>query len=144
MTNQRQRSPPKGGWWTAARLPVHLAGDVDVVHEALDVERQVRAVGAHQPLQLLTLLVEAHQRAGLGARVQLVLLAEHLAEVAHQHLVKLLAAERRVERRRQDLIVERRGGLSVGSSDEELPYGDGNCHFIMLIHTYENYLFIKS
>ena len=104
----KTKKTPTGQRYVAARPPVHLAGDVDVVHEALDVERQVRAVGAHQLLQLLALLVEAHQRAGPGARVQLVLLAEHLAEVAHQHLVKLLAAERRVERRRQDLSAERR------------------------------------
>ena len=131
LTKQRQRRAQKV---QLRSPPVHSAGDVHVVHEALDVERQVRAVGAHQLLQLLALLVEAHQRAGLGARVQLVLLAEHLAEVAHQHLVKVLATERRVKRRCQDLMVERRVDYVLFGW---LPYDD--CHFMMLIHKHFNY-----
>lgn len=83
--------------------PVELAGNVDVVHETLDVEGQVRGVGAHQLLQLLTLLIESHQRSRLGLDVQLVLLTELLAEVLHQDVVKVFATEFGIKSRGQDL-----------------------------------------
>ena len=80
------------------RSPVHLAGDVDVIHEALDVERQVRGVGAHQLLKLLTLLVQAEHGPRVLLHVQLVATLEVLTEVVHQHLVKVAPAQVRVER----------------------------------------------
>lgn len=51
--------------WHVGYLPVHFASDVNVIHEALDVKRQVRGVGAHQFFQLFTLLVEPDQSPGL-------------------------------------------------------------------------------
>lgn len=38
--------------------PVHPARHVNVIHEALYVQRQVGGVGTHQLLQFLTLLVQ--------------------------------------------------------------------------------------
>ena len=73
--------------------PVEFTGNVDVVHEALDVQRQVRGVGAHQLLELLALLVQSHQRPGPRPDVQLVLFPELLAEVVDQDVVEALPAE---------------------------------------------------
>lgn len=86
--------------------PVKFAGDVDVIHEALNVERQVGGVGAHQLLELLALLVESHQRPWLGLHVQLVLLPELLTEVADQDVVEVLPAKLRIECCSQDLMAE--------------------------------------
>lgn len=83
--------------------PVEFTGHVNVIHEALNVKGQIGRVGAHQLLELLALLVEAHQRAGLGPDIQLVLLGKVLAEVAHQNVVKALPAQLGVERRSKDL-----------------------------------------
>lgn len=83
--------------------PVECARDVDVIHEAFDVERQVRGVGAHEFLQFLALLVEPHQSAGLRSHVQLVLLRKLLTEVLDQHLIEVFTAQLMVKRRTQDL-----------------------------------------
>lgn len=63
--------------------PAHLRRHICVVHEALDAERQVRAVGAHQLLQLLALLVQAQQGADLGFCIQLVLSFKFCAKMVH-------------------------------------------------------------
>lgn len=42
-------------------VPVHPAGNINVIHEALYVQRQIGGVGAHQPLQFLALLVQPQQ-----------------------------------------------------------------------------------
>lgn len=47
------------------KLPVHFSSDIDVIHEALDVEWQIRGVSAHQFLKFFTLLVEPDQSPGL-------------------------------------------------------------------------------
>lgn len=73
--------------------PVKFTGNVDVIHEALNVKRQVGGVGTHQLLELFTLLVESHQRPGLGLDVQLVLLPKLLTEVVDQDVVEVLPAE---------------------------------------------------
>ncbi len=39
-------------------LPVHFPVDINVIHEALDVEREIRRVCTHEFLQFLTLLIE--------------------------------------------------------------------------------------
>lgn len=39
-------------------LPVHFAMDINVIHEALNVEREIRRVCTHEFLQFLTLLIE--------------------------------------------------------------------------------------
>lgn len=73
--------------------PVEFAGNVNVIHEALNVERQVRGVGAHQLLEFLALLVEPHQCPRLGLDIQLVFLPKLLTEVVDQDVVKVLPAE---------------------------------------------------
>lgn len=83
--------------------PVQFRGDVNVIHEALDIERQVWGVGTHQLFQLFTLLVEAHQGPRLGFDIQLVLLGKFLTKVFHQYLVKILPTQLRVARCGEDL-----------------------------------------
>lgn len=78
--------------------PVEFASNVDVVHEAFDVEWQVRRVGAHKLFQFLTLLVEAHKGPWLGAHIQLVSFGKFVAEVLNQYLIEILATELGVER----------------------------------------------
>lgn len=95
-------------------MPVEFSGDVDVVHEALDVEWQVGAVGAHQLLELLGLLGQAHTGARVGRHVQLVLLAELFGEVLHQDVVKVFAAQAIVKCGGQNLALgERRRDAST-------------------------------
>lgn len=72
--------------------PVHSAGHVNVIHEALDVQRQVGRVGAHQLLQFLTLLVQPQQSPRVVPHIKFVLALELLAEVIDQHLVKIAPA----------------------------------------------------
>lgn len=104
--------------------PVQFAGNIDVIHETLDAERQVGGVGAHQLLQLLTLLIESHQRSRLGSDVYLVLLPELFAEVRHQDVVKVLPAQLWIKGSGQDLTVE-----------EDLCWKDGNLLSISTIKT---------
>lgn len=95
-------------------VPVHPAGNVNVVHEALDVQRQVGRVGAHQLLQLLALLVQPQHGPRVLAHVQLVLALELVAEVIGQDFVKITAAEVRVKRSGKDLAgAEAAGELRV-------------------------------
>lgn len=79
--------------------PVKFPSYVNVIHEALNVEWQIRGIGAHQLLKLLTLLVETNQGSGLGFHIQLVLLAKLLTEMVHQHLVKVFATQFCIKRR---------------------------------------------
>lgn len=74
-------------------VPVQFSRDVDIIHEALDVERQVWGVGTHEFFQLFTLLVEPHQGSGLWLDIKLVLLAKFLTEILHQYLVKVLSSQ---------------------------------------------------
>lgn len=74
-------------------LPVQFSSDINVIHEALDVERKVRGVGTHQLLKLLALLVQSDQCPGLGPDVQLVLFPKLLTEVVDQDVVKVFAAK---------------------------------------------------
>lgn len=94
--------------------PVHVSGDVDVVHETLDVQRQVRRVGAHEFLQFFTLLVEPDQSSGLGLHIQFVLLAKLLNKVFDQHLVEILPSQLWVAGCGQNL----RGGRERERGDE--------------------------
>lgn len=87
--------------------PVHPAGHVDVIHEALYVQRQVGGVGAHQLLQLLALLVQPQQSPRVVSYIKFVLALELLAEVIHQHLVEIAPTEVRVERSGEDLVGSR-------------------------------------
>lgn len=72
--------------------PVHSAGHINVIHEALYVQRQVRGVGAHQLLQFLTLLVQPQQSPRVVPHIKFVLVLELFAEVINQHLVKIAPA----------------------------------------------------
>lgn len=101
-------------------VPVHPAGNVDVVHEALNVQRQVRRVGAHQLLQLLALLVQPQHSPRVLAHVELVLALELLAEVIGQDLVKIAAAEVRVKRSSEDLA----GGAAAAGELRVTQAGD--------------------
>lgn len=93
---------------TALFRPVQFPRDVNVIHEALNVKRQVWRVGTHQLFQLFTLLVEANQGSRLGLDIQLVLLGKFLTKVFHQHLVKILPTQLRVTRCGEDLRSGRR------------------------------------
>lgn len=48
------------------QAPVHLPRDVFVIHEALNVQWQVRAVGAHELFQFLTLLMQTKEGSDFG------------------------------------------------------------------------------
>lgn len=63
--------------------PVQFSGNIDIVHETFNVEGQIRRVGAHQLLQLLTLLIKSYQRSRLGPDIQFVVLCKLLAEVVY-------------------------------------------------------------
>jgi len=108
--------------------PVHFPGDVDVIHETLDVEGQVGGVGAHQPLELLALLVEADQSPGLGAHVQLVPLGKLLAEMLDYHLVKVLTAQLRVTGCSENLRSHHR--------TDKLMSSKGNANFVCVASTH--------
>lgn len=88
---------------TSNLVPVHPAGNVDVIHEALDVQRQIGRVGTHQLLQFLALLVQPQQSPWVVPHIKLVLALELLAEVIYQHLVKVAPTEVRVKRSGEDL-----------------------------------------
>lgn len=96
----------KQGEASVVGLPVHVCRYVDVVHEALNVQGQVRGVGAHQFLQFLTLLVEPDQSPGLGLHIQFVLLPKFFAEMLHQDFVEVLSSQQLIAGRGEDL----RGG----------------------------------
>lgn len=74
-------------------LPVHLSSDIDVIHETLNVEWQVRGVGTHQFFEFLTLLVEPDQSSGLRFDINLVLLAKFLAEILYQYLIQISSSQ---------------------------------------------------
>lgn len=84
-------------------VPVHPAGNVNVIHEALYVQRQIRGGGTHQLLQFLTLLVQPQHSPWVVPHIKLVLALELLAEVIYQHLVKIAPTEVRVKRGGEDL-----------------------------------------
>ena len=84
-------------------MPVQLAGDINVIHEALDVEREVRGVGTHEFFQFLTLLIETHQGPWLRLDIQFVLFTKFHTEVVHQDLIKVLASKLRVRGSCKDL-----------------------------------------
>ncbi len=84
-------------------IPVHPAGNIDVIHEALDVQRQIGGVGTHQLLQFLTLLVQPQQSPRIVPHIKLVLNLKLFAEVIYQHLVKIAPSKVRVKRGGEDL-----------------------------------------
>lgn len=88
-------------------VPVHPAGNIDVIHEALYVQRQIGGVGTHQLLQFLALLVQPQQSPRVVPHIKLVLALKLLAEVIYQHLVKIAPAEVRVERGGEDLAEQK-------------------------------------
>lgn len=83
--------------------PVHPAGNINVIHEALYVQRQIGGVGTHQLLQFLALLVQPQQSPRVVPHVKLVLALKLLAEVIYQHFVKISPAKVRVKRGGEDL-----------------------------------------
>lgn len=89
--------------------PVHPAGHVNVIHEALYVQRQVGGVGAHQLLQFLALLVQPQQSPRVVPYIKFVLALELLAEVIDQRLVEIAPPEVWVERSGEDLVGSRSG-----------------------------------
>lgn len=92
-----------GPEWEQHPVPVHLTGDIQVVHEALDVEGKVGGVGAHQLLELLTLLIQSQQGSGVLFYIQLVLCPKLFREVIYQSLIKIPATYERVKGSGQDL-----------------------------------------
>lgn len=88
-------------------VPVHPAGHVNVIHEALYVQRQVGGVGAHQLLQFLALLVQPQQRPRVVPYIKFVLALELLAEVIDQHLIEIAPTEVWVKRSGEDLVGSR-------------------------------------
>jgi hypothetical protein len=91
-------------------LARELAGGVDVVHDALDVDRRVR-VGGEDLLQLLARGLEPERRLRVREHVDLVLLLERRREVPHERVVDVAPAEPVVER---------------GRLDRELAFGEGD------------------
>lgn len=88
-------------------VPIHPAGNINVIHEALNVQRQVRGVGAHQLLQFLALLMQPQHSPGVLTHVELVLALELIAEVIGQDLIKVAPAEVRVKCSGKDLMEQR-------------------------------------
>lgn len=86
-----------------AFVPIHPAGNINVIHEALYVQRQVGGVGTHELLQFLTLLMQPQQSPLVLPHVQLVLRLKLFAEVIHQSLVKVASTKVRVKRSGKDL-----------------------------------------
>lgn len=84
-------------------VPVHPAGNINVIHEALYVERQVGGVGTHELLQFLALLVQPQQSPRVVPHVELVLDLELLAEVIDQGLVEITPTKVQVKRCGEDL-----------------------------------------
>lgn len=85
-------------------VPVHPAGNVDVIHEALDVQRQVGGVGAHELLQFLAFLVQPQHSPRVVPHIELVLALKLLAEVIYHRLIKIMSSEIRVKRRGKNLM----------------------------------------
>lgn len=121
ITLKIQTIDAKGNKWFLVGLPVQFSRDVNVIHETLNVERQVRGVGTHQFFQFLTLLVKPDQSPGLWLDIQLVLLAKFLAEMLHQYLVEVLSSQLWVTSRGKDLRdVEKRSWESWRNEAEPL------------------------
>lgn len=73
--------------------PVEFTRNIDVVHETFNVEGQIGRVGAHQLLQLLTLLIKPHQRSRFGLDIQFVDPGKLLAEVVYQDVIEVFPTE---------------------------------------------------
>lgn len=84
-------------------VPIHLARNINVIHEALNVQRQVRGVGAHQLLQFLTLLVQSQESPGVLPHIELVPALEVLTEIIYQCLVKITTTQIGVKSCSEDL-----------------------------------------
>lgn len=84
-------------------VPVHSAGNINVIHEAVYVQGQIRGVGTHQFLQFPTFLVQTQQSSRIVLHIELVLALKLFTEVIHQRLVKVTASEVGIERCGQDL-----------------------------------------
>lgn len=84
-------------------VPVHPAGNINVIHEALYVQRQIGGVGTHELLQFLALLVQPQQSPWVLLYIKLVLSLKLLAEVIYQHFVKIAPTKVWVKRRGEDL-----------------------------------------
>lgn len=98
-----QRQQPSGPQWEQSPVPVHLTGDIQVIHEALDVEWKVRRIRAHQLLELFTFLIQSQQRSRILFYIQLVFCPEFFREVIYQSLIKIPATYKRVKGSGQDL-----------------------------------------
>lgn len=94
-------------------VPVHLTGDIQVVHEALDVERKVRGIRTHQLLELLTFLIQSQQGSGVLFYIQFVFCPKFFGEVIYQSLIKIPTTYKRVKGSGQDLA-------EVKEQDQEL------------------------
>ncbi len=84
-------------------IPAEFAWDINVVHEALDVQGQVRGVGAHQLLELLTLLVESDQRSWLWSSHPACTSPQTPHKMSDQPLVKVFSSHFRVKGCREHL-----------------------------------------
>lgn len=73
--------------------PVEFTGNINVVHEAFNVEWYVGGVCTHQLFELLTLLVKSHQSPRFCLDIQFVLLCKLLTEVVDQNIIKIFAAQ---------------------------------------------------
>lgn len=104
----------------ACYLPVQFPRDVNVIHEALDVEWQVWGVGTHEFFQFFTLLVESDQGPRLGLDIKLVFLGKFLTEMLHQYLVKVLTSQLWVTSRGEDLKGDEAEASGVINNDARL------------------------
>lgn len=98
-----QRPQTPAPQWQQHPVPVHLAGDIQVIHEALDIERKVRRIRAHQLLELLTFLIQSQQCSGILFYIQLVFCPKFFREVIYQSLIKIPTTYERVKGSGQDL-----------------------------------------
>lgn len=124
--------------WGVKLVPVHPAGDIDVVHEALYVQWQIGRVGTHQLLQFLALLVQPQQSPWVVPHIELVLALKLLAEVIYQHLIEIAPTKVGVKRRGEDLKEQnnelrvQRDGVGEGQDGEswetnfEFPFVEGS------------------
>lgn len=98
-----QRPQAPAPQWEQHPVPVHLTGDIQVIHEALDIEGKVRCIRTHQLLELLTFLIQSQQRSGILFYIQFVFCPKFFREVIYQSLIKIPATYERVKGSGQDL-----------------------------------------
>lgn len=98
-----QRPQPSAPQWEQPPVPVHLTGDIQVIHEALNIEWKVRCIRTHQLLELFTFLIQSQQRSGILFYIQFVFCPEFFREVIYQSLIKVPTTYERVKGSGQDL-----------------------------------------